>query len=92
MTSKGGRPSTEQGRAEASKARALAHVRWHQLRVLRKEYKRVSDFEVTMARTLAMIRDRMLSLPDHMDLTSAQRETLRRRIAETLEACSKAEL
>jgi hypothetical protein len=70
----------------------LAFVRWHQLRVLRKEYKRVADFEITLSRVLSMIRDRMLSLPDHMDLTPQQREALRRRIAETLEACSKAEL
>ena len=84
--------TTEQAKAEASKARALAHLRWHQLRVLRREFKPVGDFEATLARVLAMIRDRMLALPDRMNLTAEQRQELRREIAETLTACSKAEL
>jgi hypothetical protein len=88
-----GRPTTERGRAAASKERALALLRWHQLRVLRREYKSVSAFEATLARMLSMIRDRMLALPDRVpDLSTAQRQALRREIAETLEACSRAEL
>jgi hypothetical protein len=88
-----GRPSTERSRAAASKERALAHLRWLQVREKRKELKPVADFEVTMARVLSMIRDRMLSLPDHLrDLTAGQRETLRKEIADTLTACSNVEL
>jgi hypothetical protein len=83
----------EQARADASKARALAHLRWHQLRILRKEYKSVADFEATLARVLSTIRDRMLALPDHLrELAPEQREAVRREIARMLEACSRAEL
>ncbi len=77
----------------ASKERALAHLRWLQVREKRKELKRVGDFEITLARILSMIRDRMLSLPDHLqDLTETQRATLRVKIGETLRDCSNAEL
>ena len=77
----------------ASKERALAHLRWLQVREKRKELKRVADFEITLARILSMIRDRMLSLPDHLqDLTESQRQTLRVKIGETLRDCSNAEL
>ncbi len=77
----------------ASKERALAHLRWLQVREKRKELKRVADFEITLARVLSMIRDRMLSLPDHLqDLTETQRQTLRVKIGETLRDCSNAEL
>ena len=87
-----GRPTSERGRAMASKP-ALAHLRWLQVREKRKELKRVADFEITLARVLSAIRDRMLALPDHLqDLTAAQRETLRKEIARTLEACANAEL
>jgi hypothetical protein len=93
MSEKTGRPTSERGRAMASKERALAHLRWLQVREKRKELKPVADFEITMARVLSMIRDRMLSLPDHLrDLTPGQREALRNEIAETLTACSNAEL
>ena len=84
--------STERSRAETSKAKALALLRWHQLRILRREYKPVAAFEVTVAAMLAMIRDRLLSVPDHLNLTPEQRNELRRELAATLEACSKAEL
>jgi hypothetical protein len=87
-----GRPSSDRGRAAASKERALAHLRWGQLRVLRREWKPVSDFEATLAQVLAMLRDRFMALPDHMDMTPQQREMLRQRIAETLQACSEAEV
>ena len=76
----------------ASKERALAFLRWHQLRILRKEYRKVEDFEATLARVLGMLRDRMLALPDRLELTPAEREAVRREIAATLEACSHAEL
>ena len=90
---KRGRPSTDRSRAAASKERALAHLRWLQVREKRKELKRAVDVEVTIARILAMIRDRMLSLPDHMqELSDSQREALRREIANTLTACSNADL
>jgi hypothetical protein len=90
---KGGRPTSERGHAMASKERALAHLRWLQVREKRKELKRVVDFEVTLARILSMIRDRMLSLPDHLqDLTESQRAALRVKIADTLRDCSNAEL
>jgi len=92
MAEKRGRPSTDRSRAAASKERALAHLRWLQVREKRRELKRVVDFEVTLARSLATIRDRMLSLPDHLDLLPARRETVRREIADTLRACSDAEL
>jgi hypothetical protein len=62
------------------------------VRQLRREWKPVSDFEATLAQVLGMIRDRFMALPDHMDMTPQQREVLRRRIAETLEACAGAEL
>jgi hypothetical protein len=78
---KTGRPLTQRGKAETSKAKALALLRWHQLRVLRREYRRVADFEVTLTRALAMVRDRLLGVPDRLDLTPAQRQTLRREIA-----------
>jgi hypothetical protein len=93
MSEKIGRPSTDRSRAAASKERALAHLRWLQVREKRKELKRVADFEITLARVLSMIRDRMLALPDHLrDLTPPQRETLRKEIGETLTACSNVEL
>ena len=90
---KPGRPSEGRSKAEASKERALATLRWLQVREKRKELKPVVDFEVTLARALAMIRDRMLSLPDHqLSLTVLQRQELRKAITETLEACSHADL
>ncbi len=93
MPKKQGRPSSARSRAAASKERALAHMRWYQLRILRKEYRPVADFESTLARMLSMIRDRMLSLPDHLpELTGPQREAVRREIRATLEACSRADL
>ncbi|MGA7238573.1 MAG: hypothetical protein WBY44_23025 [Bryobacteraceae bacterium] len=93
MPEKKGRPSTDRSRAAASKERALAHLRWLQVREKRRELKRVVDFEVTLARVLGMIRDRMLALPDRLqDLTPRQRDTLRDEIAVTLRACSDAEL
>ena len=93
MPEKRGRPSTERSRAAASKERALAHLRWLQVREKRKELRPVRDFDATLARVLAMIRDRMLALPDRVaDLTDAQRNALRREIAETLIACSNADL
>jgi hypothetical protein len=88
-----GRPTSERGRAEASKERALAHLRWLQVREKRRELIRMADAEATLGRVLAMVRDRMLSLPDHISqLTSIDRETLRRAIAKTLEECADAEL
>ena len=88
-----GRPTSERGRAQASKERALALLRWHQLREKRKELRPVADFELTMATMLAMLRDRLLALPDRLpELTPPQRDSLRREIAQTLEACSNAEL
>ena len=93
MTNKGGRPTTERGRALASKERALAHLRWYQLRILRKEYRPVADFEATLGSHVSMIRDRLFRMPDHLpELTGTQREAVRRAIRETLEACSRAEL
>ncbi len=60
---------------------------------MRGELKPVADFEITLARVLSMIRDRMLSLPDHLpDLTESQRAALRVKIGETLRDCSNAEL
>jgi len=88
-----GRPSTPRSRAAASRERALAHLRWLQVRQMRRELVRRVDVEATISRMLGMIRDRMLALPDHMpELGHAAREALRKRIAATLEACSKAEL
>ena len=84
--------TTEQAKAETSKARALAFLRWHQLRVLRREYRQVVDFETTLSRILSMIRDRLLATPDRLNLTPEQRNELRKELAATLEACSKAEL
>lgn len=93
MPEKRGRPSTERSRAAASKERALAHLRWLQVREKRKELRPVRDFEATFARALAMIRDRMLALPDRVaDLTDTQRNALRREIADTLIACTNADL
>jgi hypothetical protein len=93
MAEKRGRPSTERSRAAASKERALAHLRWLQVREKRKELKRVVDFEATLARVLAMIRDRLLSLPDRLpELSLPQRESMHRDIAETLEACSRVDI
>ncbi len=48
-------------------------MRWYQLRILRKEYRPVADFEATLARVLSMVRDRMLSLPDHLPELTGQR-------------------
>jgi hypothetical protein len=93
MPEKRGRPSTERSRAAASKERALAHLRWLQVREKRKELKRTIDVEATIARMLAMIRDRMLGLPDGVpELSESQREVLRREISQTLTACSNADL
>jgi hypothetical protein len=93
MAEKRGRPSTARSRAAASKERALAFLRWHQLRERRKELRPVRDFEATLARALSMIRDRMLALPDRVtELTPAQRDALRREISATLDACSNANL
>jgi hypothetical protein len=86
-----GRPSSARSRAAANKERALAFKHWLTLRKMRGELKPVADFEITLARVLSMIRDRMLSLPDHLpDLTETQRQTLRVKIGETLRDCSNA--
>ena len=84
MPSKGGRPTSERGKALASKERALAHLRWHQLRILRREYKPVADFETTVTA--------MLALPDRLNLTAEQRNELRKELAAMLQACAKTEL
>jgi hypothetical protein len=71
----------------------MAMLRWMQVRTMRREWKRVVDFEATVARMLSMIRDRLLAVPDRMqELSPGQREALRREIASALEDCSHAEL
>jgi hypothetical protein len=63
------------------------------VREKRRELIRVADAEATLSRVLATIRDRMLSLPDHLTtVTSIDRETLRRAITKILDECADAEL
>ena len=84
---------TARGRAEASRVRAIAHLRWLQVREKRKELRPVKDFEATMARMLAMLRDRFMAVADRLpELTPAQRDAVRREISATLDACSHADL
>jgi hypothetical protein len=91
MPDKRGRPTTEIGRAQAAKERALAGLRLMQLREKRREWRRVVD--AGMAAALAVIRDRLLAIPDRLNsLTPEQRGALRQEIADALEAWSHADL
>jgi hypothetical protein len=73
------------------RARALALLRWYQVREKRREWNRVVD--ATLAAALSVIRDRLLAIPTRLsDLTPQQRETLQREIADALEAWSRAEV
>jgi hypothetical protein len=57
----------------------------------RREWNRVVD--AGMAAALAVIRDRLLAIPDRLaTLTPEQRAALRKEIADALEAWSRAEL
>jgi hypothetical protein len=91
MPEKRGRPATELGRAQASRVRALALLRWIQVREKRREWNRIVD--AGMAAALALTRDRLLAIPDRIStLTSEERQTLRNELTDALEAWSHAEL
>ena len=85
------KPSTsDYARAHAAKERALAGLRLTQLREKRREWRRVVD--AGMAAALAIIRDRLLAIPDRMStLTAEERQALRNQLTEALEAWSHAE-
>jgi hypothetical protein len=84
---KRGRPATEIGRAKAAKERALAALRLLQVREKRREWRRVVD--AGMASALAVIRDRLLAIPDRLNgLTQEQRHALRQELVDALDAWS----
>jgi hypothetical protein len=88
---KTGRPTTALGRAQAAKESALAGLRLIQLRERRRDWNRVVDAALSGA--LAVIRDRLLAIPDRITtLTADERQALRREIQEALEAWSRAEV
>jgi hypothetical protein len=83
--------SGDYAHAHAVKERALAGLRLMQLREKRREWRRVVD--AGMAAALAVIRDRLLAIPDRLNsLTPEQRHALGRELADALEAWSHADL
>jgi hypothetical protein len=77
--------------ARKPRTNALAGLRLIQLRESRREWNRVID--AGMAGALAVIRDRLLAIPDRLaTLTPDQRGALRREVTEPLEAWSPAEV
>jgi hypothetical protein len=77
--------------AHATKERMLAGLRAMQLRQARKDWRKVVD--AGMGAALAVIRDRLLAIPDRLaTLTPEQRAVLRQEITEALEAWSHAEI
>jgi hypothetical protein len=88
MAAKRGPPPSETGRAQAAKERALAGLRLMQLHEKRREWRRVVD--AALAGALAVIRDRLMAIPDRMStLTAEQRQALRQEITDALEAWNK---
>jgi hypothetical protein len=82
--------SSDYAHAHAVKERALAGLRLMQLREKRRDWRRVVD--AGMAAALALIRDRLLAIPDRMPtLTTEQRQMLRQELLDALEAWSHAE-